>query len=451
MEPLAGKRVTVMGLGRFGGGVGVTRWLVAQGARVLVTDRVPADALRESVAQIADLPITLRLGEHRHEDFREADLVVVNPAVPDQSEFVRTARDAGVPLTTEINLFVERCPARTIGVTGSVGKSTTTTMIEQIARRCAPAGVWVGGNLGRSLLDDVPRMMPRDVVILELSSFQLHRTPHVRWSPNVALVTNLSPNHLDWHGSLDEYADDKLNIARWQRYGDVLVLGDHAPLHDAARAAGQGARAWICGADGSGAFVRRPEGNELRWPTLRLGVPGRHNLENAAAALAAAAAIGFDGQSAAAALAEYAGLDHRLQRVCQRDGVTYYNDSKSTTPESAMTALGAIEGPLLVILGGYDKGSDLTEIAHVAARRAKFCACLGQTGPRIAERVRAAGGQAEIFADMPSAVAACEARAVPGDTILLSPACASWGMFEDFRQRGAVFSALARRESAATS
>ncbi|HMQ16249.1 MAG TPA: Mur ligase family protein, partial [Phycisphaerae bacterium] len=227
MDAWRGKRVTVMGLGRFGGGVGVTRWLARQGARVLVTDQAPAEKLSSSLAAIRDLDVALRLGAHDERDFRDADAVVVNPAIPDRSPFVQAALAAGVPITTEINLFVERCPARCVGVTGSVGKSTVTAMIGGVLEARPDGRAWVGGNLGDSLLPALESIRPNDVVVLELSSFQLHRTPLVRWSPHVAVITNVTVNHLDWHGTFAAYVADKLNIVRFQEPGR-----DWAVVHD---------------------------------------------------------------------------------------------------------------------------------------------------------------------------------------------------------------------------
>jgi UDP-N-acetylmuramoylalanine--D-glutamate ligase len=445
------KRVTVMGLGRFGGGVGVVRWLTQAGARVLVTDQEPADKLAPSLAQIADLGVTLRLGGHDERDFRDADLVVVNPAVPETSPFLHVARAAGVAVTTEINLFVERCPARCVGVTGSVGKSTVTAMIGKVltegieGSRDQGIKVWVGGNIGKSLLDGLGQIAAADIVVLELSSFQLQRTPAVRWSPHVAVITSITPNHLDWHGSFDAYAAAKLNIVRFQGPGrDAVVIQDTPGLHQTlAQHVGDLAGAWRYGLDGDVPTATRAD-EQLRWEGLKLAVPGRHNRENAAAALTVAHWFGTSDEAALAALATFAALPHRLQLVAERDGVTYYDDSKSTTPEAALTALGAIDGPLLVILGGYDKGSDLQPVAEAAARRAKFAACIGKTGPGLADTIRAAGGQAEVFPDLTAAVAACRQRAAPGDAVLLSPACASWGQFVDYRQRGELFTRLAR-------
>ncbi len=449
----SGKRVTVMGLGRFGGGIGAVRWLATQGAEVLVTDRAPADRLRDALSRIADLDVRLRLGRHEERDFRDTDAVVVNPAVPDDNPFLAAARDAGVPITTEINLFVERCRARTVGITGSVGKSTVTAMVGHILQNTPhPGHTWVGGNLGRSLLEALDEIAPGDTVVLELSSFQLARTPAVRWSPRVAVLTNISPNHLDWHGTFAAYLAAKMNIVRYQDPArDAIVAGDDPDLRRHFDLIfGDIAGIWRYGLDGDVPRAQMQtlgsdcDNRRLRWQGLSLAVPGRHNRENAAAALTVAHCLDIPPDDAVAALATFPGLPHRLQRVAEIDGVAYYNDSKATTPAAAITAINSFDGPLLLILGGYDKGSDLTPVAELAARRTRFTACLGNTGAGLVATIRNAGGSAEIFDTLADAVAACRERAEAGDVVLLSPACASWDMFDDYRARGDQFTQLAR-------
>lgn len=442
-----------MGLGRFGGGVGVVRWLCAQGARVLVTDKEPAQNLSASLEQIRDCDVTLRLGEHREPDFREADLVIANPIVPDSSPFLIAARAAGVPISTEMNLFVERCRGNCIGVTGSVGKSTTTAMIGHILeRRLTGRRVWVGGNIGKSLLDRLEDIAPEDLVVLELSSFQLHRTPMVGWSPRIAVLTGVTPNHLDWHGDLDQYRDAKLNIFRFQdiHAESSAILGERAAQDAVIQAAlRRRANYWVAGTSGGSLHLVRCEGESGRaLETLepdqpRLKIPGAHNLANATLAIATVVQVAVRVEDAVEALATFEALPHRLQTVCVRDGVTYYNDSKSTTPESAITAMEAMETPFCIILGGYDKKNKLEPVAREAARRARYAACIGQTGPQIAASIRAIGGQADCHESLADAVSACRMRSQPGEAILLSPACASWGMFTDYRERGERFARLA--------
>ena len=413
-----------MGLGQFGGGVGVTQFLVAQGAAVLVTDTQPAEKLNDSLKALHSLSVQLRLGEHRVEDFTGADLVVVNPAVRPDNIYVRAAVDAGVPITTEMTLLVERLPdrRRVVGITGTAGKSTTTAMLGHILReQLGEAAVHVGGNLGGSLLPTVDRIAAEHVVVLELSSFMLHHLAAVAWSPGVAAVTNCSPNHLDWHGSMDAYAAAKRAIMANQQPGDVAVLG--VPVSDWPVPAG----------------VQRRIVEPLASP-LPLCIPGSHNQHNAAMALAIAQALDMESDAALQSLGTFAGLPHRLQLVCEARGVRYFNDSKSTTPDAALLAMRAFpdDVTLHIILGGYDKGSELAPLARDAAGRCATVCAIGQT----AEAIRDAAGQSEKVAmcdDVAAAVEHCVSRSKRGDVVLLSPGCASWDQFTNFEHRGAAF------------
>src|SRR5688500_10208363 len=225
---LRDRRVTVAGLGRFGGNIAAARWLAEQGAKVLVTDMAPAEKLAGSLKQLEGLPIELRLGEHREADFKSADVIVASPAIPPSNHYLEAARGAAVPVTTEIRLFVERCPAtRVIGVTGTKGKSTTTAMIGAVLKRRHTA--WVGGNIGVSLLFELTNIKPDDLVVLELSSFMLHYLREIRWSPHVAVVTMIATDHTDWHGGAEEYVEAKRAVLKFQKSDDYAVLNEESP------------------------------------------------------------------------------------------------------------------------------------------------------------------------------------------------------------------------------
>ncbi len=470
MLDVAGRRVTVMGLGRFGGGVGVTRWLASQGADVLVTDLDPAEKLAESIAQVQNLidggSVTLRLGGHNVSDFTTCDVVVANPAVPKpwDNRFIRAAQAARIPVTTEIRLLVERLPsrARTIGITGSAGKSTTTSMIAHILRRVLGAEhVHLGGNIGGTLLTDLPRIRDVDWVVLELSSAMLYwlgsgvgYAEARGWSPAIAVLTNIRPNHIDWHGDFSHYAASKQGIFRYQSLEDEIIEGVEA------------ARPWTD--DAPSQVVRIPVslGPASVLPAgLRLSVPGEHNRTNAVvAAYAAGAALAREGggtrnprsiTNAAALLVDFRGLPHRLEFVGEFAGIKCYNDSKCTTPEASLLAVAAFEpepgrGRIHLIAGGYDKGSDLTPVAGLAPTLAGLYT-IGKTGPVIAEAARAGGGGEKVVecGTLDRAVIAALSRAKRGDVLLLSPACASWDQFTNFEYRGERFAALVREHASA--
>lgn len=441
--------VLVMGLGRFGGGVGVTRFVAARGARVLVTDLEPADRLAQSLAALRDVPgVDYRLGEHRVEDFTRADLVVVNPAVRPDNVYVQAARDAGVAVTSEIRLLVEHLPnrRRTIGVTGSAGKSTTTAMIghmlQKARRREGAQGprVWVGGNLGGSLLPQVDEIGPDDWVVLELSSFMLESLRAARWSPRIAVVTNVWPNHLDWHPSFEHYVAAKQVILDHQAPDDVAILGSPLPRLPGVGICPRTTR--LVDVEGLDTWTRRP--------ALTLMLPGEHHRTNATLAIeAVTAACGtgpdpIDRDQAARALADFAGLPHRMQFVCEHQGVRYFNDSKSTTPEAAILAIESFPpGIVHAILGGYDKHADLSDLVRVAATRCRALYTIGATGDALADAALDAdarlSAQVVRCGTLDAAVAATVSRVREGDVVLLSPGCASWDQFTHFEARGAAF------------
>jgi UDP-N-acetylmuramoylalanine--D-glutamate ligase len=426
MPELRDLRITVAGLGRFGGGIEVSRWLASRGARVLVTDREPAQKLRESVEKLSGLPIALRLGEHRIEDFTQTDLVVTSPAIPPDNEFLQTARAAGVPVTTEIRLFIERCPCPIVGVTGTKGKSTTTAMLGEVLR--TRFNTWVGGNIGGSLLDRMEQMRPEHLVVLELSSYMLEHLRPMRWSPHVAVLTMVSSDHLEWHGSQERYVDAKKNIVRFQTSSDFAVL----PQDDACSAG--------FAAESAGAVVGFGEGEHFELPLI-----GAHNQRNAQATFTAARLLGVDRAAAAKALRGFRGLPHRLQVIAERNGVRYVNDSIATIPQAAIAACDAFpEGTVIQIVGGYDKHLDMRQMCRALAARCKAVLTIGALGPALAQQMRSVSGRAEIAecGDLTQAIRKAIAIAGPGDTILLSPGCASYDQFVNFEARGEQFTRL---------
>jgi UDP-N-acetylmuramoylalanine--D-glutamate ligase len=458
-ESLANKKILVQGLGRFGGGIGVTRFLVSQGAHVTVTDTAKEADLKDSLAKLADLPqsqLRFVLGKHDAGDFTSADLVVANPAVDkENSEHIKAARAAGVPITSEMNLFLERNPAYTVGITGSVGKSTTTTLIHLAVTAALTADhrpltapqVFLGGNIGKSLLSDLPQIKSTDIVILELSSFMLEDTPAIGWSPNIALVTNIFPNHLDRHKTMAAYTAAKQNILKFQTPDDIAIFNaDHDLVSR-----------WTHFARGKSLkFTTR--GPKSSW--IPLLIPGEHNQSNAQAALAVLDALApkfkLDRAAAIKAMSEFKGLSHRLQLVHQlktHDArlISFFNDSKATTPEASMTALDAFDpGSALFIVGGYDKHIDLAPFCDALAKRAGGILGVGETGQAIVDAVKALNPHVlaqyaqTINAAVPVAVSwTSSSRKL--QAIVLSPASASYDQFKNYEERGDCFVTLVQQ------
>jgi UDP-N-acetylmuramoylalanine--D-glutamate ligase len=431
MQEVRGKRVTVAALGRFGGQIAVARWLVEQGARVLVTDEASHDKLADSVKQLEGLPIEFRLGEHRLEDFTSTDLIVASPAIAPTSEYLQAARSAGVPITTEIRLFIERCPVPIIGVTGTKGKSTTTAMLGGILNRRFKT--WVGGNIGHSLILDLENIEKSHLVVLELSSFMLEHLGTMQWSPHVAVVTMIAADHLDWHGSESAYVESKANILRFQRRDDLAVLNQEDPASVRLASLTAARPIWF------GVAKREP---------LELLIPGQHNQSNAQAAFAAAIELGVTADEARDALRSFPGLAHRLQLVHESNGVRYFNDSIATIPEAAVAALHSFPPKkVLQIVGGKDKGLAPIAMCNALVERAKTVFCIGATGEQLAKMMAGSSypGAAAVYdcGDLETAMKQARRIAVPGDVVLLSTGYASQDQFDNFERRGEMFAKLA--------
>ena len=483
------RTVTVMGLGGFGGGVGAVRFLAEAGAKVIVTDLRSEEDLSSSLAQFdRGWPITLRLGHHEDADFRNSDLVVVSPAVPKNSPFLAVAREAGIPLTSEMNLFWERNRGQVLAITGSNGKSTTTALIHAILdaahTRCSPGPcglddselsqnrpshkgsgynrIWLGGNIGISLLPEVRRIQPEDWVILELSSFQLEDLGPLQPKPDIAVVTNFSPNHLDRHGTVEAYRAAKQNLLCWQtaeQFAVVNSLSEVATWPTAATQLRFGPTvAGRFGVFGEGlevtACMPSEPNRELQIPLRRwLQLPGTHNWQNAQAAIAAALAAGATLEAIEQGVSNFRGLPHRLEFVAEVHGRRCFNDSKSTTPEATVLALQSFDEPIVLLAGGYDKQIDLSAIAAAAVARCRAVALLGQTGPQLGTLIEQAARAANVsgpicrgFESIAPAVAWSLQESAPGDIVLLSPGCASYDWFQNYIERGEQFAALIELE-----
>ncbi|NIL98032.1 MAG: UDP-N-acetylmuramoyl-L-alanine--D-glutamate ligase [Planctomycetales bacterium] len=422
--PWRGRRVTVMGLGRHGGGLAAVRYLAQSGARVTVTDCATAARLQATLAELADLPgVQVQLGEHQRRHFIDTDVIVVNPAVGPDNRHLAAAAAAGIPITSEIELFLQRCPARVVGVTGSCGKSTTAAMIAAISQR-AGRRTWLGGNIEHSLLPDLPAIDQDDLVILELSSFQLQWLGPATRRPDVAVVTNCEPNHLDWHGSYGHYLAAKKKILDSRRSDQQLVTGD--PLR-----AEPHRHHW-------------PSHAQPPWPDSRippLQIAGVHNRRNACLAAAAAAAVGCEDQAVAGGLRAFRGLPHRLQPLGQVDHRHFINDSQATTPAATMAAVQSVGPRCWLLAGGADKGAPLDDLAGEIVRHCCGGAFFGATSDKLIRGVlrQAAEFHAVRVPTLAAALDWCWSRSAAGDTILLSPACSSLDQYADYAERADDF------------
>ena len=454
------KRVTIVGLGKGRATAGIARFLVANGARVAITDPKGRGQLAEGIGRLGDTPAELILGPSSDDvALADPDFVFFNQGVRPRSSTIQRAVQRGIPVLTEMGLFFRLCPAPIIGVTGTKGKSTTFTLLARILAR-GRQRVVAGGNIGTAVIDLLPTVTADDLVLLELSSFQLETLGR---SPHIAVVTNVLEDHLDHHGTREAYVAAKRNIVAWQTAGDVAVLNLDDPatvgLHAGAASAVRGVSlerrpergAWLAGDDLTLVNGTR---SERLCAASELRVPGRHNIANALAAAVAGDACGIPAGAIADELRAFEGLPHRLESVGEQDGVLWVNDSQGTTPYATIPALGAYGRPPVVILGGVSKAADFAALGRAVAAQARAAILIGQAADDIAgaiEQARTLGDVAPVVvrtASLREAVAAARDQARPGDVVLLSPACASFDMFASYEDRGEQFRELVREFAA---
>ncbi len=456
----AGRRVTVMGLGVLGGGVGAARYLASHGAIVTVTDTRDESALATSMAQLDGLPIAYHLGAHDFGDFtREgADVVVRNPGVPMDSPYLLAARESGVDIEMEMSIFFRDCPAPIIGITGTKGKTTVSALIGSILKAWNPDSL-LAGNMGLSALMELDRLTPKTPVALELSSFQIESLNDHGLGPQVMVLTNIFPDHLDRYRDFEHYAVTKRGLAHFMRPSGVVVYNAEDP--EASRVTGEtqarllpiglgertGDGAWldggmlVCGLNGATREYDRPG---------LLALDGEHGAMNALAAIAACNAYGVPDVAIREGLSTFAGVENRLEVVGSGAGVTYVNDTSATAPAAAIAGVRVL-GPrarrLHLIAGGADKKTGLApfadELMHMDVR---VYLLEGSATPGLQSLLE----QRDVpisgtFDTMASAVDAATRNASSGDYIALCPACASFGMFRNEFDRGEQFRQAAQR------
>jgi UDP-N-acetylmuramoylalanine--D-glutamate ligase len=458
MNSLSGKHVLVLGLGE--SGLAAARWCVRQGARVRVADTRAAppclEGLLRRVASADFLP-----GEFDEALLEGVDLLVLSPGLPGDLPMVMQARAAGMPVVGEIELFARGLrrtgqSAPVLAITGTNGKTTTTALTGHLLR-AAGRRVGVAGNISpaalAALMDaEDARTLP-DVWVLELSSFQLETTTTL--TPAAATVLNVSDDHLDRYAGIDDYAAAK---ARIFQCGGVQVLNrDDARVRHMALP-GRRVISFGLGAPAGGEDfgIRQDcgepwlaQGEHLLLPLAELPLAGLHNAANAMAALALCTALGLDAGNLLPTLSSFRGLPHRVEKIAEIDGVTWYDDSKGTNVGATVAALNGLGGmsdrKCVVILGGDGKAQDFSPLRDAVARHARAAILIGRDGPAIVAAIAAAGVRTEAAADMDDAVRRAAALAQPGDAALLSPACASFDMFRNYEHRAAVFAAAVRR------
>jgi len=429
----AGKRITVMGLGLLGRGLNDTLFLIECGAEVTVTDLKSSEQLTPSLEKLRDLPVRIKVAGHDPVDFVETDMVLRNADVPQSSPFLKLARDHGVPIEMDESLFCKYFKGTVIGITGTRGKTTTTEMAFRVLQRVKPRVFLAGNIMGVATLPLLEKVNDRDTVVMELSSWQLQGFHEAQISPHASIFTNIYPDHLNRYPGMDEYIWDKKAIYMYQKGPDFCLFnGDQVAtriLYDEAPA----------GRDFF-SFVDAPSDLDLK-------IPGDHNISNVAAVWRLSSRLGVEEQIVRDVVENFEGIEHRLEPVGSKRGIQFINDSTSTTPVAGIMALNSVQtGRIFLIAGGADKNLDLKPFAEAASRRAHTIALLeGTATSTLCSDLAFYGAQNKIvgvFDNFKKAVLCLYEQASAGDAILLSPGCASFGVFTNECHRGDCFTAL---------
>lgn len=460
-----GKNIIIVGAARQG--QAAARFMVSRQANVTITDRAPLESLADAVEALKTLPLRWVTGGHPFTLLDQADFICVSGGADLRQPFLNEARKRGIPLINDTEVFMREVGASVIGITGSAGKTTTTTLVGRIAQAAQPrreaesaagSSVFIGGNIGTPLITLSDSIRPEDCVILELSSFQLDL---VTVSPRVAAVLNITPNHLDRHGTMADYIRAKRNILNFQSADDWAVLSRDDANSAALKAGVRGKLATfgfappfgdekICvSADEFAVYALRNGKREELLPVGEIALPGRHNLSNVMAAAAIALSAGFNAAAIRAGVAGFGGVPNRLELVATIDNVRYINDSIATAPERTIAALRAFDEPAIVLLGGRDKKLPWEDLAALVNRKAKAAICFGEAGTMIAaalEKSPANNGRLILrrCEKLTDALETAKDIAVSGDIVILSPGGTSYDAYKDFEERGNEFRSWVR-------
>ena len=463
------QRVTVMGLGLFGGGVGVAEYWASQGKEVLITDLRDSKTLAPSLEALKKFDnIEYVLEKHRESDFTNTDLLIVNPAVKPNNKFLKLTQQTGIPVTTEIGIFASehknRYNGSVLAITGSNGKSTTTSLLASILTAINP-NTLSGGNIGGSLLSRLGSYPIGTPAILELSSFQLYHLAKEAFSPDVAIITNLAPNHLDWHKTLENYYHDKKAIITAQTQNSYSILNyedaelkkwDEFTNSTVFFTAMSDKKFDNLAFIKNNNFIIRHQGKEQVLAKLSsLKLPGKHNLSNALQALTAAYLYLQQTKSLDkinkfdSGLSDFTGLAHRQEVIAEIEGILYVNDSIATTPESSIAALNSYgDREIIIIAGGYDKKISLIDMSKEIAHKAKAAILIGQTASILNEQIKGFAPDFDttlIASDSFEEAIKAASKKTSNGVVLLSPGCASYGMFINFQERGNKFKKIIQR------
>ncbi|MFH1757795.1 MAG: UDP-N-acetylmuramoyl-L-alanine--D-glutamate ligase [Pseudomonadota bacterium] len=447
---LKGKKVLVVGLARTG--AATARFLARQGVRLKISEAKPAREIEAARKALQDLPVEWELGGHTIQFFGEEDLIVVSPGVPMDIDPLVQARANGIPVISEVELAFKFLRRPLIGITGTNGKTTTTTLIGEMLR-ASGRKAFVGGNIGNPLIEYVGGPQEEEWVVAEISSFQLEGI--VDFRPQISILLNITEDHLDRYPNFQEYIRVKGKILQNQGKDDYTLLNADDPLtfHFAHRVESQvilfsSQRAVPVGCfwEKGAIFFQGGDGKKERFGLERLKIRGAHNLENIMAAVAAGKICGCPSEILQKVMEEFPGLEHRLEWVQDIDGVSFFNDSKGTNVGSVVKSLMSFREPVLLIAGGKDKGGDYSPLKNMIVTQVKGMALIGEAKERMGE---ALGGLTETVQldTLEEAVHWASSKASPGDVVLLSPACSSFDMFENYQERGKRFKTIVQELS----
>ena len=448
-KDISSKKVAVLGIGI--SNTPLIRYLAAAGTKITAFDRSEASEIGQSLEAFRGLDVDFSLGQEYLSKLKGFDVIFKTPKVRFDIPELAAEKERGAVITSEMEVFCELCPARIIAVTGSDGKTTTTTLIHKMLVEQG-YNCWLGGNIGMPLLDQLDVIRETDIIVLELSSFQLHTMKN---RLHTAVVTNMSPNHLDVHSSMEEYIDAKKNIFRYQNPEDVLILNydNEITRNFAVEASGrvvyfsrtQPLKEGMVIEDGM--LIYKKDGAKLLVASAEsILLPGLHNIENYLAA--AAAVIDLVKPEAVAKIAStFRGVEHRIEHVRDIGGVSFFNDSSNSSPSRSIASIRSFRQKVILIAGGYDKHIPYDEMGETLAERVKALVLIGQTAPLIEKALRDETARSGKGKDIPvincmtleESVEKAFSNAEKGDIVLLSPASASFDMFKNFEERGLAF------------